>query len=86
MDIQEFEKRIEKIEERNHRVEVNKAWEGSKTRKVCIIVLTYFLVVLFMHTVHIGNPWVGAIIPSIGFFLSTLTLPFLKNKWIEKQK
>ena len=32
-----LEKRIKKIEERNKKVELDKAWEGSKTRKILII-------------------------------------------------
>ena len=39
--MKDLEKRIEAIEERNKRVELDKAWETSWTRKICIIVF-YF--------------------------------------------
>jgi hypothetical protein len=39
-DIKELEKRISNIEERNKRVEGDKAWETSTLRKILIIVLT----------------------------------------------
>jgi len=34
---------IEKIKGRNRRVEADKAWETSLTRKILIAVLTYFV-------------------------------------------
>ena len=36
----ELEKEIEEIKKRNIRVEKDKAWETSFTRKVCIAILT----------------------------------------------
>ena len=36
----DFEHEIQKIHERNKKVELDKAWETSKTRKVSIAVLT----------------------------------------------
>lgn len=71
--------RVEVIELRNERVEVDKSWEISWVRKIVIVVLTYFVVVLFLYSAEIPRPWINAIVPSIGFFLSTLTLPFIKK-------
>ena len=36
-----LEKEILEIKERNKKVELDKTWETSKTRKICIIILTY---------------------------------------------
>ena len=36
----DLEKRIIEIEKRNKRVELDKSWETSLTRRLCIIVLT----------------------------------------------
>ncbi len=83
---EELAQRISKIEARNTRVEAEKAWETSLVRKVLIVVLTYFVVVLFLYSVDIGRPWINAIVPSLGFFISTLTFPFVKKKWIENKK
>ena len=38
----DLEKEIKEIKERNKRVETDKAWETSWTRKICIALLTYF--------------------------------------------
>ena len=37
------------IKERNKRVELDKAWETSWTRKLCICILTYIVVVIYSH-------------------------------------
>jgi len=76
-----FEKEIKKIQERNKKVELDKAWETSKTRKVSIAVLTYFVMVLVMYSLNMGSPFVGAIIPTLGFTLSTFSLDFIKAFW-----
>ena len=80
----DYQAEIKKIKQRNTRVEADKAWETSLTRKIVIFFLTYLLMVLFMYVSHIERPWINAIIPSFAFLLSTLTLPFIKSYWIKK--
>ena len=80
----DIEKEIREIQARNKRVEADKAWEISSFRKFVIVLLTYFLLVIFLKSVRIGNPWLNAIVPSIGFFLSTITLPIVKRWWVGK--
>ena len=38
--MEELEKRIEKIEERNRKVELDKKWETSWARRIIILVLS----------------------------------------------
>jgi hypothetical protein len=78
-------KEILQIKERNNRVELDKAWETSATRKIIIAILTYIVIVIFLYTIKNPKPWLNAIIPTIGFVLSTLTLPFFKKIWIERK-
>lgn len=78
-----LEERVEKIERRNKNVETDKAWEGSLTRKIVLILFTYLAVGLYLNIIEVSDPWVNAIVPSLGFLLSTLTLPFIKNWWIK---
>ena len=77
-------KEIQKIKQRNTRVEIDKLWETSYTRKIIIAILTYFVIVLFFISANIANPFVNAIVPTLGFILSTLSLPYFKKIWIEK--
>ncbi|OIP58030.1 MAG: hypothetical protein COX79_03430 [Candidatus Levybacteria bacterium CG_4_10_14_0_2_um_filter_36_16] len=76
-----LEERVEKIEKRNKKVEDDKAWEGSWTRKIVLIIFTYLAVGFYLKVINVQNPWINAIVPSLGFLLSTLTLPFIKNWW-----
>lgn len=86
MTKQTLEKRLEQIEQRNKRVESDKAWETSWTRKIAIAALTYLVVVAYLHFVIKINPWLNALVPVAGFLLSTLTISYLKKLWIENRE
>lgn len=81
-----LEKEIEKLKERNRRVETDKAWETSFTRRGLLIIFTYLAIGFYLSAIQIENPWLNAIVPSVGFLLSTLTLPYFKNLWIKFNK
>lgn len=80
---QELVQEIEKIHERNARVATDKAWEGSKLRRGMIAATTYVVVAAVLFVSGSEHPFIGAIVPPIGYVLSTLTLPVVKNIWIE---
>ena len=81
--LQNLEKRVKAIENRNKRVETDKAWETSLTRKILLAMFTYIIIATYMYFVLHIDPWINAIIPTIGFLLSTLTLPFFKSLWLK---
>ncbi len=81
----DLEKRVAAIEARNKKVERDKAWEVSTTRRILLAALTYIVIVIFMYFAEIGKPFVNAIVPTIGFTLSTLTVSFVKRWWIKHQ-
>jgi len=81
MTLEELENEIEKLKERNKKVEGNKAWETSWSRKVLLFIFTYLAIGLYINAIGIERPWLNAVIPSFGFLLSTLTLPFFKSLW-----
>ena len=78
--------RIEKIEKRNERVELEKKWETSLTRRVLLMLFTYLAIALYFLIIDIQHPFLNAVVPTIGFLLSTLTLPFFKKVWMRLQK
>lgn len=47
-----LEEEIKHIKERNQRVEKDKAWETSWTRRICICILTYIVVVIYSYTIN----------------------------------
>ena len=79
-----MEERIAKIEDRNKSVETDKAWETSWTRSGLIALFTYVIVGVFLTIIHVPNPWISALVPVIGFALSTISLPFFKRLWIKR--
>ncbi|MFY9228360.1 MAG: hypothetical protein WAO28_03470 [Candidatus Microsaccharimonas sp.] len=76
-----IEERLAVIEARNKKVESDKAWETSWTRRISIMVLTYLVVVAYLHFIVHIDPWINAIVPVLGFLLSTLTVRLIKNLW-----
>lgn len=77
--------RIERLESRNSRVEGDKAWETSWIRRFSIMLLTYATVVVYMSFVIHIDPWFNALVPVIGYTLSTLTVQLLKNRWLSNR-
>lgn len=80
--MEELKKEIEEIKLRNTRVELDKKWETSNTRKICIAVLTYVVVVTYTYFISkISNMWFSSLVPVIGFGLSTLSLNVVRKLW-----
>lgn len=80
----DIEKEIGAIQERNARVEADKAWETSLFRKLLVSVITYIVASFALYVIGVSDFYLGAIIPTLGFFLSTLTIPTIKKWWIKK--
>ena len=78
----DLEKEIKSIKERNKRVELDKAWETSWTRRICIMILTYGVVLLYSFIFKkYDNIFFSSLIPVIGFTLSTLSIKLIRNIW-----
>lgn len=83
----DLEKEIKKIQERNKRVELDKAWETSWTRRICIMILTYIVVIIYSYVIReFDNIFLGSLVPVIGFTLSTLSLKLVRKIWENKNK
>ena len=83
----EIEKRVKDIEERNKRVELIKAWETSLTRRICIMILTYIIVIIYSYLIrHYDYIFLSSLVPVIGFTLSTLSLKAIRKIWEKKIK
>jgi hypothetical protein len=84
--LNQLDGRIRDIELRNLRVEEDKTWETSLTRKILLIIFTWISIGLYLRAIGIDRPWLNAIVPALGFYLSTLTLPFFKSLWQKSRK
>ena len=82
MDHMNIEKEIKEIKERNKKVEMNKAWEISLTRRICIMILTYIVVIIYSYLIkNVDNVFLSSLVPVIGFTLSTLSLNLVRKVW-----
>ena len=82
-DLETIKNDIEKLRERNIRVEADKAWEGSLSRRSLIALFTYLAIAIYLSIINVDRPWLNAIVPTIGFTLSTLTMPYFKSLWLK---
>lgn len=77
-----IEKEIKDIKERNKRVEKDKAWETSWIRRICIMILTYLVVIAYSYIIKkYDNILLSSLVPVIGFTLSTLSLKLVRKVW-----
>lgn len=83
--VETLEKEINKINERNIRVEADKAWETSRTRRIFIGISTYFLISIFLIIIKAEKPFLSAIIPAVAYVISTLSLGLLRSWWLKRQ-
>ena len=78
-----LERKIRKIEERNKKVELDKAWETSYSRRILIVCFTYLLIGMLFVYIKLEKPWFNAFIAAAAFLLSTFTIPAFRKLWLE---
>ncbi|HRC25843.1 MAG TPA: hypothetical protein PKX87_00235 [Alphaproteobacteria bacterium] len=74
---------FESLIQRNARVEAEKAWETSLTRRLSIAGLTYLIAALYMKWgLNVEPAALHAAVPAGGYLLSTLSLGKIRTKWM----
>lgn len=73
---------IKDILARNARVEAEKAWEVSWTRRLLIGVMTYVIATVFLYNIGNEDFLLNALVPCGGYLLSTVSLPVVKRWWM----
>lgn len=84
-EIQDLENRITSIEQRNEKVELDKAWEQSTLGTLLVLFLTYAFTACLFYMIGVENYLLNALIPTLAYYLSTLSLNFLKKVWQGKR-
>ena len=82
----DLEETLQGVLERNQRVEIEKRWEQSTTRIIGVVVLTYILMCIVFYMIGSEHFMMNAIIPTLGYYLSTQSLSVLKSRWIRRLK
>ena len=81
----DIEQEINLIKERNKRVEKDKAWEVSTFRIVFISIITYITTAIVFYIIGVKNYLLSALIPTVGYYLSTQSLPLIKKWWVNQK-
>jgi preprotein translocase subunit SecF len=76
---------LEKIKERNSRVEIDKAWETSWTRRISIMVLTYIIASVWLWVIGEEYVFLKSVVPTLGYLLSTLSIPQIRKVWMNNR-
>lgn len=84
-DLEFIKQEIQDIKQRNKRVELDKAWEVSLARKIIILILTYFIVLIIFITAQIPRPFINSVVPTAAFAISTSSLSFFKKFWLKNK-
>ena len=80
--LHELQKELAEIKTRNARVEREKAWETSWTRRLVIAGATFVGAWLWLVQLGADNALLQALVPSGAYAVSTLSLPVLRRWWI----
>jgi hypothetical protein len=85
-EVENLKLEVEKIKERNRRVETDKAWEKSKTRSLFIALSSFVIIYIVMRQVNADHPLANALLASLAYYLSTLSYGILKSWWLKRRK
>ncbi len=58
-------------------------WETSLHRRGAVGIAIYAVALVFLYSINAENAVLSALVPVVAYFLSTLTLPFLKGMWMK---
>ena len=81
--IRNLEIEIQALKERNQRVESEKAWETSYVRTFALALVTYVIAAVVLCLIGVEIYLLVALMPTIGYMLSTLSLPVVRRWWIK---
>lgn len=78
--------KIQNIESRNAKVEADKAWELSWSRRVIIALSTYGIIAGYLCFLGLEtqDAFLHTLVPALAYMLSTISLPIFKTFWIER--
>jgi hypothetical protein len=73
------------IRQRNARVEQEKAWETSWTRRLVIAIATWGAACAWLFNLGLDRAALHALVPAAAYLLSTLSLPIVKRWWMRSR-
>ena len=81
-----LEEEVEKIHQRNKRVEGDKAWETSNFRLAVLSIITFTFSLAFLYFIKTEDYLLSALSSTLGLVISSQSLPFIKRWWLKKRQ
>ena len=78
-----LQKEIDELHQRNYEKDRGKEFESSYTRVIFLMFVTYWTLFGYMALIGTSRPFLDAIVPTVGFNISTWSLPHVKELWIQ---
>lgn len=75
---------IIQLKERTKKVEADKAWETSWTRRGIIGGVTYIIVAFWLAIIGVNHNMIHALVPVASYLAAMALLPMLKQYWIDR--
>ena len=80
--IRDLTNEVNRIKESLECRAIDKSFETSYTRLIVIMIMTYVLIYFYMRYILEGkNSELNALVPTLGFNLSNLSLSWMKRIW-----
>lgn len=54
-------------------------------RRSIVAVMTYAIAAVLLYSMNLADPLLNALIPTVGYLLSTLSIPVIKKHWIARR-
>ena len=77
-----LQEEVDHINQRNVEKDRGKEFETSYTRVIFLMTITYCTLFGYMSFIKTNHPSLDAIVPTVGFNISTWSLPYIKEWWV----
>ena len=72
---------LKKVLSRNKKVDKEVLWKNSYTHRISVSILIYVISVCCFYFTSVSEIFIIALIPSLGYFISTIKLKIIRNIW-----
>ncbi len=83
--MQKAESILKKVLSRNKKVDLEAQWRDSLTHRVSVTLLIYIITVVTLYFTNTKDLYTIALIPSLGYFASTIKLKVIRHIWEQYQ-
>jgi hypothetical protein len=83
--LHKLEDEITAIRLRNKRVERDKAWENSWVRRISLAIISYIMAAVLLYISGVSNYLGEALVLTLGYLISTLSLSIIRKQWEARQ-